>query len=111
MMLAEKNIQMKLDKANRLLFQIRRDYKLKKFRKLLTNCRQILILLEKSYPNPQKTKTYEVKILEILFTTWLWMARAYHKLGDEMSSQKCYHQQKNFVLKFYETQAAPNSIH
>ncbi len=101
-MVDEIAIQSKLCNANNLLIKARQDYKLKHYKKILKNCKEILVLLKEFLSKEDQLMYLNKEIVEILFTTWVWMGRAYHKLGDAKSSQECFKKEKHLLIKTYE---------
>lgn len=97
------NFQNTFYEANNLLVKARQAYKLKNYEKIIHNCEHILTLLEQSLSQKPELHLVQKEVLEILFTTWLWMGRAYHRLGEEKSSQHCFDKEKYFLIKLYET--------
>jgi len=97
------NFQSKFYEADSLLVQARQAYKLKNYEKVIHYCEYILIFLEQYLSQKPELHLVQKKVLEILFTTWLWMGRAYHRLGEEKSSQRCFDKEKYFLIKLYET--------
>ena len=102
-MTAESIIQVKLCQANNLLDKAKRDYKHKNYLEIIEVCDQILTIIEQILPETQNLPAIENKILEALFTAWVWMGRAYHKLGYTKCSQECFDKEKYFLIKLYET--------